>query len=357
MKALGACRRGSDQMVGGVVPDFRNTHIVSHSIGEASATAEIVLSRSGTKCVNLSSLRLKNPPRTGFRGDDGTVPVRLTRTVRITVNPLSSRENAVGSARHNTFASWPAPKGIATWYEFDVVLEGEPDRETGYLMGIDVVDRVVRERTLPLLEQAFDDGNRMPAPALLFLIAAGLEEGLGSMFRQLAWRITPRHQITWSSTQKEASSDAREIMSTNTERHVLIRDRFEFSASHRLHCPDQSDEWNRETFGKCNNPNGHGHNYELEVAVDCPVDANGLPALPIEQLECIVEEHVISKLDHRHLNDDCPEFANLNPSVENITVTCHGMLQEAISRAGARLATTTVWETGKTSCTYPVSGA
>lgn len=285
------------------------------------------------------------------------MPVRLTRTIRMTVNPPSARKNAADAAHHNTFAGWPAPNGIPTWYEMDVVLEGDPDEKTGYLVGIDVIDRVVRAHALPLLEDAFDDGNGMPATALLFQIAGVLEEELGSMFRQLTWRITPRHQITWRSTCTEASHDARDTMSTNTDRHVLIRDRFEFSASHRLHCPGRSDDWNRETFGKCNNPNGHGHNYELEVAIDCTVDENGGTSLAFEELERIVEEHVISRLDHRHLNDDCPEFADLNPSVENITMACHGMLQGAISNAGARLDAITVWETGKTSCTYPVPDA
>lgn len=143
-------------------------------------------------------------------------------------------------------------------------------------------------------------------------------------------------------------------MTERTNGSILISDRFEFSAAHRLHCPGQSDEWNRERFGKCNNPRGHGHNYEIKVSVESGLYEDGTSQLSIDRLESIVDELVISRFDHKYLNEDCSEFSDRNPSVENITITCHGLLKEPIAEAGGRLTSITVWETGKTSCTYPI---
>ncbi|MBP7936663.1 MAG: 6-carboxytetrahydropterin synthase [Phycisphaerae bacterium] len=131
---------------------------------------------------------------------------------------------------------------------------------------------------------------------------------------------------------------------------VDIQQSFEFSAAHRLHCATMSDEENRRVFGKCNNPNGHGHNYGLEVMVTGEPDPSTGVLLPIESLEDIVKQRVIDRLDHKHLNRDCPEFAAVNPSVENIARTIWGLLE---GRMGpARLKRVRVWETPKTCAEY-----
>ena len=134
--------------------------------------------------------------------------------------------------------------------------------------------------------------------------------------------------------------------------HAIMTEQFEFSAAHRLHCPELSDDENRRTFGKCNHPSGHGHNYRIAVAVRVRTGA-GAPALSTGALEGIVTRTVLDRFDHRHLNVDCPEFAELNPSVENIAQVCHALLSDEIAAAGAALDHVTVWETAKTSATYP----
>ncbi len=131
--------------------------------------------------------------------------------------------------------------------------------------------------------------------------------------------------------------------------HVQISRQCEFAAAHRLHSPDLSAEENLSTFGKCNNPSGHGHNYRLEAVVSVPLDAS---AFGFEQLRDLVQEHVIQRFDHKHLNLDTEEFARLNPSVEHIAKVCHDVLVGPVAKAGGRLKQVTVWETEKTSCTY-----
>ncbi|MBI4579727.1 MAG: 6-carboxytetrahydropterin synthase [Planctomycetes bacterium] len=135
---------------------------------------------------------------------------------------------------------------------------------------------------------------------------------------------------------------------------LSVTQTFEFAAAHRLHCATMTDEENRAYFGKCNNPNGHGHNYVLEVTVAGAGDAPSPCVLPAARFEQIVKQRVLDRFDHKHLNQDCPEFRELNPSVENIARTIWGLLDGQF--APARLARVRVWETAKTYAEYSGPG-
>ena len=128
-------------------------------------------------------------------------------------------------------------------------------------------------------------------------------------------------------------------------------EKFEFAASHRLHNPELTDEDNRKRFGKCNNPSGHGHNYELEVTVRGRPDNGGL-MIDVPALERIVKESVIERFDHKNLNVEVAEFRDVMPSVENIAMVIYRLLRPRFEAARARLASVTVWETAKTWCEY-----
>ena len=91
-----------------------------------------------------------------------------------------------------------------------------------------------------------------------------------------------------------------------------------FNAAHRLYRKDWSDEKNWEIFGKCNNPNFHGHNYELEVGVTGDVDPETGYLIDMKILKDLIKEEVEDAFDHKNLNQEVPEFANLNPTAENI---------------------------------------
>ena len=96
--------------------------------------------------------------------------------------------------------------------------------------------------------------------------------------------------------------------------------RYRFCASHRLHAPRLSDAENRELYGKCNNPHGHGHNYTLEVSVTGPVDGATGRVLSVGDLDRLVGERVLEKFDHRNLNEQIPEFARVAPTTENLAL-------------------------------------
>ncbi len=103
-------------------------------------------------------------------------------------------------------------------------------------------------------------------------------------------------------------------------RRVRVTRRLHFSAAHRLGRDDWSEERNREVFGLCSNPNWHGHNYELDVTVEGPIDGETGYVLDLKELRQLVEARVIGNLDHRNLNLDVAWLDGLNPTTENLVV-------------------------------------
>jgi len=95
--------------------------------------------------------------------------------------------------------------------------------------------------------------------------------------------------------------------------------RYRFAASHRLHAPQLSDPENRQLYGKCNNPYGHGHNYEVEVSARGPLDGSGR-AVDIGCLDELVAQQVLAPFAHRNLNQEIDSFARLVPTTENLAV-------------------------------------
>ncbi len=103
--------------------------------------------------------------------------------------------------------------------------------------------------------------------------------------------------------------------------------RVTFNAAHRLFNAEWSDEKNMEVFGKCSNPNYHGHNYVLETWVEGPVDEETGYVIDLKILKELVRDEIVERFDHRNLNLDCVEFATLKPSAENIAIVIWGILK------------------------------
>ena len=113
---------------------------------------------------------------------------------------------------------------------------------------------------------------------------------------------------------------------------VAIFRKEHFNAAHRLFNPAWSDERNDAIFGKCNNPNYHGHNYELIVQLKGEIDPDTGYVYDMKVLSDLIKEHILTKFDHKNLNLDTVEFKNLNPSAENIAVVIWTILREKIDR-------------------------
>ncbi len=123
-----------------------------------------------------------------------------------------------------------------------------------------------------------------------------------------------------------------------------------FNAAHRLNNPAWSSKKNKQVFGKCNNDNFHGHNYQLEVHLSGPVDPETGYVMDMKILSDLIKDEIIERFDHRNLNLDCPEFEGVNPSAENIARICWELLRDKID-ASLQL-TLRLWETPRNGVEY-----
>ncbi len=114
---------------------------------------------------------------------------------------------------------------------------------------------------------------------------------------------------------------------------VTVHRKAHFNAAHRLHNPAWSDAKNQEIFGKCNNPNYHGHNYELIVSVTGEIDPETGYVMDVKILKDLIKEEVENPFDHKNLNLDIEEFRQLNPTAENIVVVIWNKLRKHINRS------------------------
>lgn len=242
----------------------------------------------------------------------------------------------------NSWGGWPSAVGIAPYLVLRIEVSGPPDPTTGYLVNIQELDALLRRRALPLAARSLRQrGVGLTGERLVRDIWEGVaaqfdggDEAVrlgGSRLESLRLWTTPHLSYA---------------VRTGDPAMIELTQCFEFSASHRLHVPALSDEENRRTFGKCNNANGHGHNYQVEVTVRGGVSDQTGCVIPLPQFESIVKARVIDRLDHKHLNSDTPEFARVNPSVENIARCVWELLVGHV--APASLACVRVWETAKT---------
>jgi len=103
-----------------------------------------------------------------------------------------------------------------------------------------------------------------------------------------------------------------------------------FNAAHRLFRKDWSDEKNNAVFGKCNNPNFHGHNYILEVWIEGAIDTETGYVIDLKIVKDLIKNEITDRFDHKNLNLDCKEFLNLNPTAENIAVVCWDLLRSKL---------------------------
>ena len=264
---------------------------------------------------------------------------RLTREVRFAVN--DSADDQLDHPPSNSFGGYPSLRGFGQFFSLQVTLEGKLDPRTCYLQNIKEIDQAVREKVISSIAAARNLYRNEPDLALNSF-AAGIFATLSD-----GWEPDKLHSITLKLTPTLCIS---QLASENLMQ-TLLSQKFEFSAAHRLHNPTFTEDENRRTYGKCNNPNWHGHNYELQVTLRGNAHSSGL-LLGLPVFEKVVSEYAIQKLDHKNLNTEVPEFRELIPTVENIAMVIFRMLKSRFTGVGAELASVTVWETPKTWCEY-----
>nr|WP_299415356.1 6-carboxytetrahydropterin synthase [uncultured Emticicia sp.] len=115
------------------------------------------------------------------------------------------------------------------------------------------------------------------------------------------------------------------------KKRVAVLRKEHFNAAHRLNNPEWNVEDNARIFGKCNNPNFHGHNYDLIVRLSGEVDPKTGYVFDMKILSDLIKENVLDRFDHKNLNLDAEEFKTLNPSAENIAIVIYDILRDKIS--------------------------
>lgn len=235
----------------------------------------------------------------------------------------------------NTFSANPPYEGIGPVLSLAAAVEGPIDPLTGMLVNIKEIDRILRRVALGLFSHPAGVNNSTRIADLLSACYEQCSQSLAPLTLS-SLRLAPSPWTYFEIRQKEIPM-------------VRMSVRFEFAAAHRLHCDTLDERRNTELFGKCNSPNAHGHNYELEVVLGGKPDPGTGLILPLGEFQRIVNTQVIQNFDHKHLNLDCPEFASLNPTVENITRVIFDKLRGAF-KPPAELKAVRVWETPKTCC-------
>lgn len=133
---------------------------------------------------------------------------------------------------------------------------------------------------------------------------------------------------------------------------IYITRKFHFSASHRVYNPALSDEENLKKYGKCSNPNGHGHNYVMKVTVTGEVEPEIGYVMDLTELKILVEKYLVDKVDHKNLNLDVDFMKGVLPSMENIALKFWEQIEPVINTSSRRLYSIKIKETENNSVEY-----
>lgn len=317
---------------------------------------------------------------------DKSTRLTLTRQTRLyfPIGPETNKDQPMGENR------WHACGEIRPWATYvtiDTSVSGIPDPLGGYLLDIRTMDRLLISACRNAEQRgAWPNGNQEDSWSGLQRFATQVWDQLNADYArwstpvpslrlaEMVWRFTPQLAITLRGEAEhlpqqhnDSTVDDMNSEHDNTAIHVEQRSvemkpsvqvnltmQYEFAAAHRLHCDHWTDAENRDVFGKCNHPSGHGHNYLLEVTVDWSAASSNHDsptsaayANPTAFINPIVQTHVLQRLDHRFLNLDVAEFQALNPTVENIAQVIFQWLDAAVPET-IQLCAVKVYETAKT---------
>jgi 6-pyruvoyltetrahydropterin/6-carboxytetrahydropterin synthase len=266
----------------------------------------------------------------------------LTRLVAFEASHRYWNSEFSDEENHRVFGKCVSPYGHGHNYTLRVTVGGQIDPCTGMVINIKELDRILKEVSSEFDHKFINRDHpafyeRVPTTEnLASYIWGQIADTLlrGKSNRCLLTRVTLYEEPTlWADV---SCSEGRTMVS--------LTKTFGFSAAHRLHSATLSDEENQAVFGKCNNFHGHGHNYELEVTVSGEIDSRTGMVMDLGDLMQTVQDQVIERFDHKHLNEDTVEFHALNPTGEHIVKVIWDVLKP---RLGARLTRIGLWETPK----------
>ena len=261
---------------------------------------------------------------------------------------LSDRDNQA------LFGKFASVEGHGHNYVVEISVTGPVDERTGMVVNITEIDGALKSHVIGVL-----DGKFLNREVEYFRSRSPSTENLVSFVRSaLAGNLPGVAELTavtvWESELLRSEWSAEPPRGQDRAQSMITLTRgYDFSASHRLHSNHLSADENRRLFGKCNNPNGHGHNYDIEVTMAGTPDERSGMLFSIDELDRAVQEEVLDILDHKHLNLDVADFAEIVPTSEMLAVVIWRRLARRLPVSGdPRLAKVMVRETARNSFEY-----
>lgn len=254
--------------------------------------------------------------------------VYLTRKARFSAGHRYYLDELSADENRRLFGRCARPHGHGHDYVLQVTVGGAVDPLTGMVVNITDLKRVIEDEVVLPLDGAYITpphplvAGRVPCTEAL---ARGIWDRLAPAFEDRGLRARLENvSLAECRTLRAECSRGRESPV------VTLTRTYEFAAAHRLHAAGLSEDSNRELYGKCNNPHGHGHNYVLEVTVGGEPDPRTGFITDLGTLDGAVREQVVDRYDHHHLNLDLPEFHDLNPTSENLVRVIWERLEPAL---------------------------
>jgi len=241
------------------------------------------------------------------------------------------RDDWSSEQNERTFGKCTSPYGHGHNYTLHVTIAGDPDPITGMIMNMTDLKQIVGE----ILEQF--DHKHLNEDTPYFKEQIPTTENIVRVLWQL---IAPRmpEGVTLARLRLYEMDD---LWADYAGEQAQFARSYTFSAGHRLHAPQLSDSENQALYGKCNNPNGHGHNYRLEVTVQGPIDPETGMLIDLVAMDRTVND-LLDTLDHKHLDREVPAFATRTSTGEQIVLY---LWEELAPRFQGRLAHLRLWET------------
>lgn len=226
-------------------------------------------------------------------------------------------------------------------YVLNVYYSGEIDPRDGMIVNLSDLKPVIAQATGPL------DGRFLDREVEHFQHVRPTCENLVNFL----WDRLPAHMgagvLARVCLEENARLRVQKIRLDENRTQMKLTRSYEFAAAHRLHVPSMPDQDNSALYGKCNNPQGHGHNYGLEVTIEGEPNAQTGAIISGVELDKMVDEEIFERFDHKHLNEDCPEFRSLVPTSENLARVIFEILQKKLDGNGRRLSKIGLHETQK----------
>jgi len=250
--------------------------------------------------------------------------VRLTKQLEFSSS--HRYHNPAWSEQRNkeVFGRCNNPHGHGHNYMLAVTVEGAPDPETGMVFNLYDLKKVLLE----VLEEF--DHKDLNCDTPYFAARIPTTENLAVvLWDRIAAKAGSLKLASLRLFEEEDLSVDYEGRHTHDAPEVALTRRYRFSAAHRLHSEALSEEENQKVFGKCNNPRGHGHNYTIEVTVAGAVHPDTGMVTDLERLDRTVEERIVKRFDHQHLNYD-QAFSKTTTTGENLAVFIWNEMEKAV---------------------------